>query len=181
MLIDELRRENLCTHYVLPLLKLNKFSFSSFVNCFLLKDKAGLAVSIVELLLLDRRVQRHLNYVGVWQGDRYAPYYYVVYSLPLKWSADIDLFLKGKYSAMTNSAKDHIIRYGGLPYRKRDMHGNIVTDHRLLALERNERLKEWWEHALVVELSSSAELMSIPNERTFIDLRGMRQIKEGQP
>lgn len=169
-LIDELRNENLCTHFILPLLKLSKFSFlsSNFIDSYITRDRQAVVVEVVELELLSRRVkENHPRFIGqTWIDGRHL----LVYHINSQWKEDIELFISGGFSKMSQRAKDMIIRYSRLAYMQRDEDGKIVTDGRLLALERNPKLKEMWERELDVYLDYQAELLSIPGERAFISL-----------
>lgn len=190
-LIDELKRENLCTHFVLPLLKLNKFSFiaSNFVNCYLSPDGITVLVQVMDTQLLSRKVFVHPEYRGLrMHPEGRAHGMLMLFQVPIKWRADVKLFIEGKFSLMTKAAKDTIVRHSGLPYHERTGEGKkTVTDGRLLALERHKLLKSMWESELSstdsrstgrVTLTEGFELLSIPGEESFIDPQNLQPVKE---
>jgi len=172
-LIEELRRENLCTHFILPLLKLNKFSFLSgnFINCYLSTSKKEIVIQVGDRMLVSRKAFTHPNYrMDVWNGSNL----YIIYTIPSKWSADIDLFCEGKFSKLSKAAKGYIKQFSGLPWEVYDGTG-VVTDGRLLALERHAVLKQMWERELSINgsqvtLPVDSELLSIPSEESYINL-----------
>lgn len=103
-------------------------------------------------------------------------YLYLVFAIPSKWKADVEIFCKGKYSHMSEEAKQEIITWSDLDYKKK-IHGKITTDGRLLALTRSKVLRESWERELHVMLDDGDELLEAPNERTFIMLQEKTQLK----
>lgn len=190
-LVDELRRENLCTHFVLPLLKLNKFSFiaSNFVNSFLDPRGDVLMVRVLEITLLPRTTLLHPMFRGLYSNQE--QHVYLVYRIPYPWLNDVALFMQGKFSQMSKKAKDRIIRFSGLPYKERSGTGKdkqkLVTDGRLLALERNKALKNMWERVLSsddnkstgrVVLKEEEELLSVPGEESYLQFQSLILVKE---
>lgn len=184
-LIEELAQEHLCTYYVLPLLKLNKFSFpsSNFVNCYLTRDGSKVIVQVMELLLVPRKVIKHSRHLkSLTDSERKS--IYLIFAIPGKWRHDVSLFIQGKFSAMSKPAKSTIRIYSGLDYKIRK-EGKILTDGRLLALDRHPVLKQMWESELSsddktqtgrIELDEEDELLDIPGERSYINPEGLIQI-----
>lgn len=171
-LIDELSQENLCTHFILPLLKLSKISFlsSNFVDSYLTHDGKFLLVRVMELMFLSRMTHTsHPNYVDTYLSQDKVSFF-VVYQVPECWEDDVQLFIGGHFSKMSDKAKNNIIRYSKLAYRTKDTAGIPVTDGRLLALEQHTKLKEMWERELDVYLNDKMELLSIPSEKSFMEL-----------
>lgn len=173
-LIDELGKENLCTHFVLPLLKINKFSFitSNFVNSYLYPEGTGIIVKVFNTDLLSRKLFVHPMFV---ETVEISPYTYLLYRIPDYWHQDVRLFMEGKFSLMSDRAKDTIVRYSGLPYRERNGKGKrAVTDGRLLALEKHEVLKDMWERVLNLNEDAhrwiqNAELLNVPGKDSYMD------------
>lgn len=187
-LIEELKRENLCTHFILPLLKLNKFSFASFIDSYIATSTHEkdclfitckyIAVRIVQTTLLSRRVFMKAEYHGLYRDDA-KDNLYVVYKVPARWIADLDLFISGKYSEMSDNAKNMIIRWSRLPYRIRNPNdGHILTDGRLCALYKDSQLRDMWERRIEPWEHIHGELLSIPDERSFIELDTLTRIQE---
>jgi hypothetical protein len=186
-LVDELKRENLCTHFVLPLLKLNKYSFivSNFVDCYLTPAGDFILVRILEVTLLSRKELLHPMYRGLYTTHK--GHVYLLYMIPYNWRNDVALFMKGKFSQMSKKAKEEIIRYSGLPYKERSGKSRIVTDGRLLALDRSRALKEMWERVLSsddkrstgrVVLKEEEELLSVPGKESYIEIEELILVKE---
>jgi hypothetical protein len=165
--IEELRQENLCTHFILPLLKLNKFSFlsSNFVNAYLSSDGRFIMVEVVEVQLLSRRVYTehpHYHFTSVKDLS-----WIIVYSLPKHWEKDIRTFIEGNFSRMSVWAKEAINRYSKLPNSISKMDG------RLLGLNKHPKLKEMWEREIEVSLDTGMELLSKPSELSFMNIEDL--------
>lgn len=175
-LIEELKTENLCTYFILPLLKLSKVSFvkSNFIDCFITREGRTLAVKVYMVNLLSRKTYT-AEYTRTVINDGYN---YVLYEIPSKWTRDVQLFRQGKFSKMSEAAKDHIRTYSGLEYRTPTRGGSYVTDGRLLALDRNPLLREMWESMYNVVLGDDDELLSIPGDKSYIDW--LPEIKKSQ-
>lgn len=181
-LIEELRRENLCTHFILPLLKLNKFSFiaSNFVNSYLWLNPDSkrwyIIVQVIDPAYCRGKVFEHPLYMGTLKDSEYT---YFQYLLGTDWYYDIETFLEGKFSEMSSKAKDKIRTYSGLEYRSLDSSGTIVSDARLQALEKSRTLKAMWERRIHPDDTiDGMELLSIPDERTFIDIHKLTRINK---
>lgn len=189
-LIDELKRENLCTHFVLPLLKLSKVNFhsSGFVNCYLTKDCKRIAVRIMDTVLLSRTILSHPEFSAIYKDTDGS--YLVMFRLRNRWQNDLMLFVEGKYSKFSADARSYITRYSGLPYKKKD--GNrVVTDGRLLIFEKPEVLKEMWGQDLYPasgsgkpiddpELHLPSEFLSKPGEESFINPESLTRVRVTQ-
>jgi len=152
------------------------------VNCYLAKDslpsKTRLIVQVLDQSLIDQHIYKHKEYISSYKDDR--SYYYIVFLVPIKWITDITYFRTGRFSLMSNDAKDHIIRYSRLPY-KQTKKGQTETDGRLLALDRHPQLRAMWETELsnprsIVELSDSDELLSIPGDESYLDINRLTPI-----
>lgn len=160
-IIEELKQENLCTHFILPLLKISKSSFvkSNFINSYLTHDRLSIIVVVHDMSLLSRKTLCHPNFICHKIENKDVA---IIYEIPLKWLADTQLFCRGKYSLMSNQAKSMIQSYSGLEYKVRKG-TKVITDARLLALERNPILLEAWIRELAVTtLDENDELLPIP-------------------
>jgi len=172
-LIDELRKENLCTHFILPLIKLNKHHFvsSNFVNCFLTADGSAIIVQVVEVMLLSRSLYNHEDYNGTYCNENGDIFF--VYRLPVVWRSDIERFMKGKFSMMSKRAKENIIRYSGLLHESKEKGSNrTITDGRLLALEKHPKMRDMWEVQLN-DRDIPDELLSIPGEESYLEISSL--------
>lgn len=186
-LIDELQQENLCTHYILPLLKLSKFSFNSagFINCFLTTDLKKVVVKVADKILLSRTIFCHPDFCGLYLDD--DDMFLLVFTIRGKWGKDLELFKEGKYSQLSKQAKEYIIRYSRLANRIK-VHGKAPrTDGRLLALEKHGILREMWKRVLYDNTGKSIddaeeylpeEYLSSPGKESFIVLQNLKRIRE---
>lgn len=161
-LIYDLRLENLCSHFVLPLLKLSKYSFlqSNFVNSYLTKNRDYIVVEVLDLILVPFTVyKRHPDYVGkIRRDDRLL----LIYKIPTKWYYTVLLFTQGRFSRMPDDAKEAIKIYSKLS----------DDDGRILALTKDKSLKDLWERELLVYIDDDMELLSKPDgEGNYIDIR----------
>lgn len=166
-IIEELRQENLCTHFILPLIGLNKFSFhSNFVNCYLTTTRE-IAVQVIEKKDVRSKCMINKDFKGI-RTD--GTYYYLIYSIPSIWLPDLRLFKVGKYSEMSELAKDTIRVQSGLIHNALTQTGNVETDVRLLALDKHPVLRNMWEHVIDPAEPIQGELLSIPSEKSYIEL-----------
>lgn len=182
-LIKELHSENLCTYYILPLSKLSKVDFSSagFVNCYITQDFKRIAVRIMEPLLLNKNLMDHPDFSAIYRDNNT---FLVMFRIRPNWKDDVRLFMEGKFSKMTNRAKDTIVRFSGLAYESKK-NGKVVTDCRLLALEKHESLKSVWMDLLFPKESKKyqdhllpEELLSIPDpQKTLINPSNLTRIR----
>lgn len=173
-IVIELHRENLCTYFILPLLKLNKFSFvtpRNFVESYLHEEGTSIFVKLNDIHFFEHRMRLHAYYKAWWKDEQGK--HYIQYSIPEQYQQDVQLFLQGKYSKFSAKAKEMIQIHSGLVFRSRDEKGTILTDTRLLALEKSPLVKRMWEERLAVELDDESELLSMPGDpkwrQLFID------------
>lgn len=186
--IDELKAENLCAHFILPFLKLSKFSFTSsgYINTFITQDRQRVAVQITDTVFLSRSILVHPEFSAIYKT--HDNYYLVTFRIRSRWQNDLDLFCEGKYSHLSAKAKEYIIRYSKLPYHKKEGE-KVVTDGRLLALEKHISLRGMWEKELFEvtgksqddpDLHLPEEYLSLPGESTFINQVGLTRVRETQ-
>lgn len=167
-LLEELQQENLCTWFILPLLHLNKVSFisSNFVNSYLSRDRQYLIVEVIDEGLLSRKV----FFANPWYIGKvdYENRVYLVYSINhLK--EVTDLFCEGRFSEFPDNVKETIRVMSGLQYEV-SIKGKLVTDGRLLGLEKHKALKKMWNELIEPIEEIEGELLSIPGEASFIDI-----------
>ena len=168
--LREINMSNLCTHYILPLLKLNYFRFggdSNFINCYLSTNGKKLYVKTLESFFVSKEALQHPFFKQIIE---YKDYEYIVYRIPAEFGVDIELFMAGKYSRMSEKAKNLIRTYSGLPY-KCTVGTKTVTDGRLLALTRSNSLRNAWSDYLnTYVLNEDDELLDKPRQQWFMDL-----------
>lgn len=182
-LLDELNKENLCTHFILPLLRLNKNSFltANFVNSYLTRDGKLIVVQIAEIELVPPSVYiLHERYRKTFHTEKG---WFLVYGIPSVFHSDVQLFMEGKFSLLSNLSKQTITRYTDLLWHQFvPESGRRLTDYRLLALEKHELLKEMWENVIFDEKdlqrgsTLSEELLSIPGASSYIDLESLAHL-----
>lgn len=172
MFLNRINEKNLCTWYILPLLELNISSFveCNFSNSYMTKDGKFIVVEVNSInycpqLLSSRFYQKHIQKE---KSDL------IVFEIPNEWESDVQLYLTGRYSRLSNNAKKLIRLNSGLAF-KVDTEWGKWTDAILLALEKHPALREQWiielTHTTPPEFPEDLELLSIPSESTFIDMK----------
>lgn len=170
------RSDNLCNFYVLPLLGLNKTSFGgskNFINSYLSKDTQFAVVMLKEAI---PSFEEHPQYAVDYKDDQGNTI--LVFSIPIEFKPTMVKFVEGKYSQFSDRAKQLIKQKSGLNYKAPVGGGKVSTARELLALDKDPDLKKVWEQELGVKLAVDAELMDIPNDRNFYDLR-VQQVQQG--
>jgi hypothetical protein len=166
--LEVVRKHNMCTYYLLPLLGINTFSFGvniNFKNCYANPQGTELYVSVYYLL---SSLENHKHLLRV-EGEPGSPIY--VFDLPQKWQDHFKLFKQGKYSQFSREAKDIIIQNSGLRYKALNTNGFPTTDLRLMAIDddksRRNILRKKLSDYLDIEIAEDAELLSPPPESSF--------------
>ncbi|RWZ86777.1 MAG: hypothetical protein EO766_13300 [Hydrotalea sp. AMD] len=96
---------------------------------------------------------------------------FLIFEIPTMWAADLRRFIQGRYTKMSDEAKQKIRELCGLKYEVKDSAGNLITDAILMALEQHESLKHKWMEVLEVrEDDLPEELLSPPSHSSFIIL-----------
>ena len=178
-LVEEIHRENLCTYFILPLLKLNKKSFvceDNFINSYLTRDGLYIFVHVNAATFFMGRTQLHPQYLALWTDKKGSEYFQ--FSIPGKWQEDVQIFIKGEYSQLSAGAKDMIHQHSGLLYRDKRITNVPITDVRLLALDRSVAVRDLWEAHYGVRLNAEDELLSIAGDRVFIDMENPVPVKK---
>lgn len=167
--MEQKRSVNLCSKYMLPLLGLNRYSFGSsdryFVNSYIAEDDAHIVVECTTTF--STIITHNANYRFSFEKDGH---YFGVFSVPVFYKGDVKRFREGKYSKFTDSAKTAIRSKSGLQWRV-PVVGGYKSAKELLALEKDEALRENMERELAVKIDKDAELISIPNDDNFFDLK----------
>lgn len=161
---------NICTYYLLPLIKLNKFSFgeNNFLQCYVSRDGSKL---YIELREIPAFVYSKVEYLGtaILPNGNVA----VVMGLHPLWEPDFRNFIDGKYSKLSKPAKDAVLAYSGLPFNQHTSNNVPYTDSRILAINPDPGEREKLRRALMSELGVNIpvdqELISIPTELNYVD------------
>jgi len=166
--MSEKRSVNLCSTYVLPLLGLNRYSFGSpekFINSYVSEDDLHIVVECTHQY--STVIVNHPNFkLGMEKGDVYI----AVFDVPVYYREDVKKFREGKYSQLTESAKNMIRKKSGLPYKVPIPGGGYRSAPELLALDKDKVLKKHLEESLGTKIDNDAELASIPGEDNFYNL-----------
>ncbi len=172
--LDELKKENICTYYVLPLLKMNKemLGESNFVDSYVSEDRQYLYVHLLDVLSNHHRYSTHPDFSGVFKNLNFERF--VRYKIPEVWNTDVRLICTGKYSRISPKAKHRIEVHSKLMYNLK--HGDLeYTDIRLLALHRSPVLQEEMEKhwGMSRGFLDGQELLGMPAARMFIKPAGL--------
>ena len=173
--IKQLNRKNLCTWYILPLVDMNLHSFgeANIVNTFLVTGKMLIAVEVLDSNLCPD-MRHHFAYQ---QTLNRADHELMVFEIPDRWTEDVQCFIKGSYSHMSEDAKNKIKEKSSLKYMVTDDKGVPYTDAILMALDKHPVLRETWINLLDSDKSTRyiglpielpEELLSIPSSECFI-------------
>lgn len=171
-LINELSATNLCTYFVLPLVGINKSRFggeANFLNSFLSRDGSLIYVEVyLPEFVMNEGLPEHRCCVDANGKD------YLEFKIPKEFAGDVQLFMAGKYSEMSETVKRIIRENSTLQYK--DLKDTTYrTDVRLLALEKSQVLKEYWEAELwdwpaQSHIDSEMELLSKPDEYSYLEI-----------
>jgi hypothetical protein len=169
---------NIANYYVLPLLKLNKTSFGgrdNFVNSYITQNEEIVVEVKDKTLVPEENFIDNSEYMGDFD---YNGSTIIVFNQPSEYRADILKFVQGKYSEMSNKAKESIILYSGLPYNlvRKDLplkpNGKypVDTSRYILALSKNPALRKLVETEIGQSLPPNAELITKPDMNNFYPL-----------
>jgi hypothetical protein len=170
----EKRSVNLCAHYLLPLISLNKLMFGkpdNFINCYLSEEGKHLVVEVKEFPV---QLEQHTCYKFDLVNEFGTM---IVFEIPSDYNTTVKQFIDGKFSHFSPEVKDIIRKKSGLRWRIPIAGGGVISAKELLALDRDDALRRSMEEQLAVKLSPEAELMSIPDETNYYNL-GLRQVQQ---
>lgn len=167
LLIPE--KDTLVTYYILPLLGVNKDSFAkSFVSSFISKDGQHVYVELSKNMV-SPNYKSTVTYLTEIVKERTL---FVVFRVPLELKEDVNWFLSGSYSKMSNKSKKIIYATSTLPYNR--TMGSFSMSHPILqALDKTKTLRQFLDIYLNLRpiLPESAELIDRPAEHWFIEHR----------
>lgn len=160
---------------MLPLLGLNRFSFSNvesnFINSYIAEDDIHLVVEmkcqVTTIISNQPTYKLKFEKNGV---------HYAVFEIPVFYRPDVKKFREGKYSQFSESAKATIRKKSGLRYRVPLKGGGWTSARELLALDKDKDLRKTLEKELVVQIDDDAELASIPGPENFYALNLSNQL-----
>ncbi len=176
--MSEKRSISLCSTYILPLLGMNRYSFgeSNFINSYINEEGNH---AIVELKIITQAIQRHNRFRFSFKNDERN---FAVFEIPTEFLETVQLFIQGKYSQFSQTAKTLIKKGSALKYHVAKPGGGYTSARELLALDKHEELRRALEQELSipgspVRIDRNAELQDIPDERDFYKL-GLRKSLE---
>lgn len=130
-----LKKYNLASWYLLPLVGLNPYDFGgleNFYNCYVSPDGKYLFVSVFSPEFCYMPMESPL-----YRGDKTeesSPEHFMVFEIPDYWQDDFVRFMAGEYSRFSPEAKEAVIKFSGLPYRESRSDDGTVSDMRILAM-----------------------------------------------
>lgn len=164
--VRQLLGENLCTYFLLPLLKLNYLRFGGFSNLLYTQvHRNGLFITVTVLSKedCDVKVKQHPFFRKCYED---SGTYKMVFRVPAEYLKDVLTFINGRYSRMSDIAKLMIRTYSGLPYKVKDTDSTCVyTDGLLLALNRSRTILDCW----IEDLYDPGETVAITEEDELLD------------
>ena len=156
-IFDEVR-ESLVTYYILPLVKLSYKAFGKhFVTCRISENLKEVVVYLMPFC--EEEYWRNPNFKTDYTKDLTT---YAIFTLPEEFTEDIKLFSEGKYSKMSDKAKEVIYKHSGLHYNKK-CGEHIVTDMKLLALSKHKVLRSWLIDNQKLRLCDKNEFIQLEN------------------
>lgn len=158
------QHDNLCNHYILPLVKRSSHDFKDgkFVASYLDLEQVQVVVEVEEM---QEVYKSFANYsFSVDKGYKT----YIFYDIPVNFHNDVAMFMSGKYSQFSDEAKSYIRKYSKLPYST-GYDGKIKKSVWFHVLDKSDKLRASLERALGQELPANAELASLPEPCNFFD------------
>ena len=147
------------TYFILPLTGLNFKDFGKFQrNEWNLKftkinlQEKYIKIEVYDIVLLPKGVLDNENFIKVVKPNG------ILLSIPSTISKTLRHFERGQYSKFSNSIKEWIKTYSGLP----------KTHDYIQALYKSDKLRVRLENELGVSLSKGAELLEAPKDKWFI-------------
>lgn len=162
--IASVEENNKANKFILPSLGQNSAYFSCntyMINSYITGDHKYLMVryrfSISnDYTKLEKELSKHNLYQGFYDVDNFSVVF--KFGIPKEFHKDIETFLEGRYSLMSDRLKNKIkIFYSS--NSKPELLSNIIH-----VLERNEKLRKRYENKLGIKISEKSELESKPNK-----------------
>jgi len=137
--LKEIKKVNLATYYLLPAVGLSSESFgvNNFGNTYMSMELAQEYSLLVEVFSEHLLPDTFKGFTFITDGSRH----FVEVKIPSTWTADVELFLEGKYSKLSTELKDLILKYSNLAYMV-EKDKVFYTDVRLLALDKAKELED---------------------------------------
>lgn len=159
--------------YLPPLIDVHirqEYGIDNFIKCLMVADSDE--PQVVCLIRNKARAQKNyfenVNYVydvDMEYLDRgnVVTITRIVYDIPREYRADYHILAAGKYSEISEEAKERIRLLSGVKYRSPGVNGTFIYDKKLLVLDKSPVLKAYIESFLEVTIEEGAELLDRPN------------------
>lgn len=158
-LIKEFDEATLCTYYVLPLLKCSRYSFVYFKDCYLLNTSELL----VKCAVIDD-VDKYTHMPHYVTSYVYDDVLHILFKIPEEFEKDVQLFLDGKYSKLSETAKHHIKTYSKATIiRHLKDQDRWLLDETIQLIDRDPILRRRLEADLNVYIDDEWELYDKPD------------------
>jgi hypothetical protein len=160
--------ESLVTYYILPLVGVNKLTFGrSFKASYISKDGNNVYVELSKNMHTPV-YKANYNYVTELMHGTTK---FIMFSIPIDYSMDIEHFMNGAYSKFQSSTKKKLYTTSSLPYNA-TMGSFSVSSPVLQALDKTKTLRSWIESSLGIKpIPETSELIDPPREDWFIEHR----------
>ena len=159
-LVKTIARANLTNWFILPLIHLNQDSFGigNFVESYVNVKGTIITVEVRSLMYLMEPMNDHKHFLKEMEGLNEG---FIWFHLPSRWQPDFQKFKHGKYSCLSDRAKELIRSYGG------------GQDFRLLALDRDPILRQRWETELkLLPIPEEVDLLPVPSSNNYREVSG---------
>lgn len=166
--VKKVNEKNLCSWFVLPMIGISPAHFgdSNFIDSYLVQGKWEIAVHVADMQLCTQ-VLEYPEFSSVTIDDKGRDF--LIFNIPQIWQDDCRLFIEGKYSKLSEEAKDSIRTFSGLKYKWPTDDGKEVTDALLRALDKDKALLDVWKEVIEFpDAFNPEELLSAPTEKSFI-------------
>lgn len=128
--------DSVLNYYALPLVSLSRMYFgTNFITTRVSKDGKKVFIELTVDLYSD---EDYPNKVYIENK------FYLYYSVPEHFTADLKLIIEGSYSKISNKAKDTIIKYSGLMFNTLGPDGYTYTSKLLYALNKDKVLSAYY-------------------------------------
>jgi hypothetical protein len=156
-------KDNYANYLILPLLKLNKFSYGTenFINGFVTVN----GKIAIHLKAINEDCHKHPNYLT---DFTYNEGVLVLYSCPYEFEADLLQFMASKYSRMSDEAKQLIYEHSGLSVDFPNRHNCLVSSRLIQAIRRDERLRDHINKEYNTELGPEDEVEPLLREQDIL-------------
>lgn len=162
LVIEQTKTQNLANLFLLPFIKRSASDFrgGKFVNSYLDIENVQLVIEVEDMQELYKSFEHYSCTVN--KGYKS----YIFYDVPVEFHGDLAMFMDGKYSRFSPTAKKYIRKYSRLPYRQ-GVNGEVKKSVWYHVLEKSDKLRVSLERKFDCDFLDSAELASKPTDNNF--------------